>query len=289
MIKRFKWLISYTISCLLSIIKNLFKQKTWNSGDDIVVIGNWPSFKDSIDQDKDLFKWKDLLVVNNFVTTDYFLSLRPKYYLVADSAFFETNEKWSGELNDLNNKRIKNIQKNFTNWLINKVNWNMTLFIPLHLDISKFKKLLEKNKYIKIERYIMNPININISWLRNLLYKFNFWMPTAQNVLIAAIYIALNMNYKNIYLVWGDHSRFEDYYIDENNVLYSMDKHFYENKQKMVPLMNNWKPSKIHEELYFLYKAFKWHVLLESYSKYLGSHIINASKKSYIDAYDRLK
>ena len=135
----------------------------------------------------------------------------------------------------------------------------------------------------------MTPINIKFEYLRNFLYKHKFWMPTVQNVLIAAICIVLNLWYKNIYIVGWDYSRFENFYVDANNTLFLTDKHFYDNKQNKIPMMINWKPVKIHEYLYFLYKSFKWHIMLESYSNYIWSHIINASKKSYIDAYTRLK
>ena len=72
--------------------------------------------------------------------------------------------------------------------------------------------------------------------------------------------------------------------------MYTKDSHFYENNVKHIPIVSDGTHlSKIHEEFLSLYKAFKWHILLEEYSKYLGAKIYNASTKSYIDAYERIK
>ena len=191
----------------------MFKKKAIPEKD-IMILWNGPSFKDSLKKHwKDwLFKWKDLMAVNSFLTTEYFETLKPKYYIVADSAFFVDlkKKKWSWEIFEINKNRVKDVQINFENWLLNKVTWDMTLFIPLHFNINKFLGIIKKNPHIKVERYIMNPLNIKFSWLRNFLFKYNFGMPKQINVLTAAICVALNMRYKNVYFVWWDFSFFED-------------------------------------------------------------------------------
>ena len=290
MLNRFVWLVRYAFKYLCFMMKQLFN-KYENVNWDVVVIGNGPSFNDSLKNNNNLFKWKDILVVNSFLSSEYFKKLKPKYYVIADPAFFmNTKEiKWGWAYVNSDIKRIKDVQNNFINWLINDVTRDITLFIPFYLDISEFLSKIEVNQHIDIQRYNTTPINIKYNLLRNFLYKHKFWMPTAQNVLITSIYIVLNLWYKNIYLVGWDYSWFENYYIDKNNTLFLIDKHFYDDTEKKIPILSDWKPVKMHEQLYSLYKAFKWHVLLESYAKYIWSHVINASEKSYIDAYDRLK
>ena len=105
-------------------------------------------------------------------------------------------------------------------------------------------------------------------------------MPKAQNVLIAAVYLALNLWYSIIYLTWCDYSRLEGICLDKNNNICSIDQHFYW-KERI-----KWE-FKFHKVLQSLSLAFKWHILLSDYAKYLWREIYNASEKSYIDAYKK--
>ena len=51
-------------------------------------------------------------------------------------------------------------------------------------------------------------------------------MPFSQNVLVAAIYISLNLGYKNIYLLGADHSWAHDVSVNDDNQLCLNDRHF---------------------------------------------------------------
>ena len=288
-IKYFYLLIKYII-----IDKELDKIQIINNKD-CVILWNWPSLNESL-KNKVFLKNKYIIAVNNFIKSDLFVEIKPNFYVISDSWFWENNSiknnKNSIDENVIkNSNRLNDLKSSFINNLITKVDWEMILFLPLHANISiPFKEVIEKNKYIKICYYIMNPINIKSNFIRNFLYKYNFWMPTAQTVLISAIFIALNINFKNIYILWWDHSWHEDFFIDNNNILYTKDKHFYDNWFNLIPIISDWKNhSKFHEEFLSLYKAFKWHILLEEYSKHLNAKIYNASEKSYIDAYKRYK
>lgn len=264
-----------------------------NTNKDIIILWNGPSFKESIIKHADFFKDKYILAVSSFVKTDYFNQLKPKFYIISDSGFWEEEISYKNDDKNIsiNKNRLKNIRKEFLENMINKVKWDMNLFLPLQSKWAEnVKKLIEKNKYIKISYYVMNPINFRNKFLRHFLYKHNFGMPTAQTVIIPAILIALNINFKKIYLIWWDHSWHEDYYVDEKNILYTKDRHFYGSKLGLIPLMSNGKDhDKLHEEWLSLHKAFKWHILLEEYAKSLGAKIYNASEKSYIDAYERYR
>ena len=56
--------------------------------DDIYILGNGPSLKNTLDRDLDILKNKECAVVNKFGNTDYFFHIKPSWYILADPAFF---------------------------------------------------------------------------------------------------------------------------------------------------------------------------------------------------------
>lgn len=101
----------------------------------------------------------------------------------------------------------------------------------------------------------------------------------------------MNLNFKKIFLIGVDHSWHEDVILDEDNILYTKNQHFYDKEiQKLMPFVFDMKTgvtAKMHEFFYSFYLVFRGHILLEKYSKILGSKIYNFSKKTFVDAYER--
>ncbi len=138
----------------------------------------------------------------------------------------------------------------------------------------------------------MTPINFRISYLRHLMYKLNLGMPTPMTVAVTAIFIALNLNFKKIYLMGMDHSFHEDIVVNDKNILCTKDVHFYSDKPNalnpvLVKDINTGETLKIHEYFLCLHTMFRSHLFLENYANSIGAKILNMSPKSYIDAYER--
>jgi hypothetical protein len=120
----------------------------------------------------------------------------------------------------------------------------------------------------------------------------NLAMPLAQTVVVGALFTLINIGYKRIYLVGADHSWHESFFMDENNVLYLSDKHFFSEDVQPTPLIFGQKETqfaKMHEACMSLAYVFQGHQEVSEYAKYAGSKIYNASGKTYIDAYERIK
>lgn len=286
-------------------------KKEIKESDECVVLGNGPSLQISLEKDLDFIKTKKIFCVNSFAATDYYSILKPNFYILADPLFWEMdyievfediknnnlskfNEKSNNKINLSYYKKLMDVRDNLFNSLINKTQWKLNLFVPLHSKSSGvFDELVKKNENINLFYYSTIPVNFNNSSIRHLFYKFNVGMPTPQTVLIAAIFLALKSNFKKIFLLGADHSWHEDIVLDEKNVLCSRDKHFYkENKQNLVPLVfdvQTGRTTKIHEQFHALHVAFRSHVLLEEYSKMLKIKIYNASRYTWVDAYARYK
>ena len=50
--------------------------------DDIYILGNGPSLKNTLDRDLDILKNKECAVVNKFGNTDYFFHIKPSWYIL---------------------------------------------------------------------------------------------------------------------------------------------------------------------------------------------------------------
>ena len=87
------------------VYKVLSKRKTMVSTivkinkeqDSLIVIGNGPSLKITFEKYRDRITSHDCIVVNHFCETEYYKKLEPKYYLIADPAYFgniDTYAEW---------------------------------------------------------------------------------------------------------------------------------------------------------------------------------------------------
>jgi hypothetical protein len=274
--------------------------------DECIIVGNGPSLNESLKEDFDFINTKKIFCVNDFSRSDYYEKLKPSFYVLTDPAFWEkyaqviiddiknnNTAKYNKTKVDHYKGTIETIESTFNN-IIEKTKWNLNLFVPLQSKPTKiFDKIAEINRNIKIHYYLMTPINFKIEIIRHKFYKLNLGMPTPQTVMIAAIFLALNINFKKIYLIGVDHSWHEYLVVDQNNCLHVKDYHFYDkDKTTITPLLKDKEVRttvKIHEQFYALYIAFRSHILIEKYSKSIGAKIYNSSKKTYIDAYDRYK
>jgi hypothetical protein len=118
----------------------------------------------------------------------------------------------------------------------------------------------------------------------------NLGMPRPHNVLVPTLFLALKMGFKNVVLFGADHSWHEEIRIDESNQLTVNHEHFYDKSKQIMPMYKlDGKEYYLHDVFRKLHLAFKGYFVLKEYADYLGSKILNASKKSYIDAFEKIK
>lgn len=281
--KTIRILKSFYIVCRYYKKCDVLADMMMESNKECIVVGSGPSLSKTISQKLYFFNGKKKVCVNDAVQTEYFTKIKPDYYIFADPAY------WSKSLPVyLNNKYLKSKEI-----FVKKVNWKMIIFLPIGAQKwSYFIDLPNLNENISIKYFLTTTVDCN-TLLQHLLYKNNLAMVPAQNVLICAIFLSLNMGFKKIYIVGADHSWHRNIYIDSHNILLLRDdKAADSTKTKSVPYRINPIESKIctMDEIFSVYsKTFKGYMDLEEYSKYIGSKIYNASEVSYIDAFERLK
>lgn len=250
--------------------------------DEAIIIANGPSFKETLKEETDIFAGKAIICVNDFAMSEHFGSIKPDFNIFFDSIYWTKDPPaW---LRYPNEQVLKSLKE--------RVTWPMTLIMPISARRwSWFSDLPRLNKNISI--CYVNCTRVDYSKnLRNFLYSRNLAMPRVFNVLIPALILTINMGYKKIFFTGADHSWHEDIYIGSDNVVRMKLPHFYPEKNlALKPIFKDIGETeifKMHELLNIFAVTFEGHHQVAEYAKFSGADIYNISRKSYIDAYERL-
>jgi len=246
------------------------------------ILGNGPSLNASVEKHLEIMKETDMVCVNTFATYDYYEQLKPGNYVMIDPLFFSEEG------------RKRDIIVSTFNALRDKTTWELKLFIPLKVKKSAIlQELLAQKPNIKAV-YFNYTIFEGFDFIKHFVFSKGMAMPQCENVLVATLYLMINRNYEYIYIYGADHSWHEQISIREDNVLTLKDLHFYDSdaaKAKEVLLYNAEKKKKVTIASQFLSfsKAFRGYEVLKVYADSKKTKIFNASAKSYVDAFERVK
>ena len=241
-------------------------------GKELVIMGNGPSLRKTIDENFDWLVSHDLMAVNFAALSPEFHRLRPRYYILADGHFFNSLDK------DPNVRNLWNCLGN--------VSWNFTLLIP-----SKFKHLAKPlmmhTNRITLRYFNLTPVE-GFKWLSHFFYSAGLGMPRPRNVLIPAIMEGIRLGYSKIFICGADHSWIKTLDVDNENFVVSIQPHFYEdNEEEHKRVRETYKGLRLHDVLGSMVVAFRsyWHIA--DYAKKKNIEIINATPGSMIDAFKK--
>lgn len=243
------------------------------------ILGNGPSLKQNILNDLDFIKTKELFVVNDFAKSKYFEILKPHYYVLLDPSYWDTNTY----------KELFDNCVVVLNTMIDKTKWPMYLIVPheaCHSDLLKNISLINKN--ITIVNFNSTSVT-GFKWFRFISYRNFLGMPPVNNVVGACIFIAINMNYKEINLLGTDHSWTQDLMVNEKNHVCCVNPHFFDEED------GHYLPHKTVNGVYYsMHRLLRDYALmfegyhtLRSYAESRKVIIFNRCKKSFIDAFER--
>lgn len=268
-------LVSTTKSCLCllpSLLKN-GPTVVVSAGEcrPLVILGNGPSLKRNLEDDRELLREVDTLAVNFFANSPEFVSIKPTYYVLADPHFFEKAES------DLNvSLLIRNL---------NSIDFPMTLFIP---SSAKLKSTLFVNPLLKIERFNFVAVE-GFNWFENLMFKHRRGMPRPRNVMIPSIMVGIWLGYNKIYLVGADHSWLSTLSVNERNEVVSIQPHFYkEDEKEQKRIKEEYVKHPLHEVLESMMIAFRSYHRIQLWAEKQSVEILNSTPGSMIDAFPRL-
>lgn len=236
-----------------------------NGESPIIIMGNGPSLRQTIDSSLSVLQHNDTLAVNFAANTPEFKEIKPKYYVLADPHFF-----------NIENKNVDRLIES-----LDKVDWNMTLFLPRKANAPV------NNPNIKIERFNMVGID-GARCLRNAAFRHRLAMPRPRNVLIPSIMIAIWLGYKQIYITGADHSWMRTISVNSENEVISVQPHFYKDDEKEINRVNTeYLRYPLHRIINSFYVAFKAYHDIENFAGICGIDIYNSTPESFIDAFRR--
>jgi hypothetical protein len=270
-----------TLRCYLKVKPTILVLKN-QENKKLIVLGNGPSLKDVITNNINIFIDKDSICCNEFAQSDYYEIIKPKYYVFTDPAYWR--------ISDI--QKVKDDLHHTFNSIKEKTNWPIILLINIAgSKWNHFMELEKVNSNIKIIYFYNNNVEASKK-IRYSLYKKNRAMPLLYNVLGVSVYLGLTLGYRKIFLLGADHSWLKDLIVKDDNILYMRNRHFYDKEEAPANPMyvdsHCQRTFRMHEILTALSCTFKGYLELEDYSKFLNSKILNATKGSFIDAFERI-
>lgn len=254
-----------------------------NENEEIYILGNGPSVKEKMIEDEEAFSGKTLICMNYMVKADFYEKLKPRYYILCDPALFVEN------VSDY----LKKERNELLHLMIQKTRWEMYLMLPFQAKKSNriYEKAENDNKNIKILYFNSNFFN-GFDCIKFRIWEMNRGMPGLFNVVIAALVLAINMGYRNIYLLGVESSWFKFFESSQENLLYMLDGHCYDKgngvKRVLYSDSEGKVPINIHEELYNCYCCFKEYHEIQKYAKFRGVNVFNVTPNSFIDAFPKV-
>jgi Protein of unknown function DUF115 len=236
------------------------------------IVGNGPSLNKL-----DLTKLHDEIVftVNNIMSNgNLYKTLNSDYHVLIDPTFLTLNPDLPEDRASID--------------LLKQINYENKRPVCLVRNdaMDAFKKIgIDKNLnifYIFQHRNLHDTYSLKISMCKN--------MPTAQNVIQTAIYSAIFMGIKKIYLIGVDMTSFFNTYeandSGEPSILRNSHAHDYSDEEIHTMLTRN----KLDNEfmMYDAAKSFTIYKRIKKYSERRGIEIINATKGGGLDVFDRI-
>lgn len=247
--------------------------------EETVILANGPCLTKDLELNYSFISSRKKFCVNFFALSKEYEKIKPEYYVLAAPEF------WLIKTSNY----FKEQKENLIDSLINNTKWEMLILIPFQAKDSDFIMRVSQNNFIKFLFYNNTPVE-GLQSISHLLFKLNLGMPRPHNVLIPSIFLALNLGFKKVTIFGADHSWHEEIKIDESNTVTVNHQHFYDGKKVQMPMY------KLEGEKYFIHDvfrklhfAFKGYFVLRTYAESLSAQILNASSKSYIDAFERIR
>jgi len=282
----FQIFIESFVATLLSILKVLlfFKPVRNNFTAPIkskcIILGNGPSLDNSIHEYEDELHNYELICVNMFPVTKLYIKLKPKYLVIV------APELWMEDVNEEEKKKSELL----FNAIVNFTTWKLNLIVPVLAKKSSWMNLLRENKFININFINTVPIE-GFKWFKHAMFKRYVGMPRPHNVLIPSILLAINLDFREVYLLGADHSWLPEIKVDNSNNVLMGQKHFYDYEPahaKPMTIRGKGKRN-MHELLHKFVHTFHAYFILEKFAKNNNTRIFNATPVSYIDAFERKK
>ena len=247
----------------------------------LAILGNGPSLGEQLPKLIAQKEWEqaDLLAVNFYALSEEFQVTKPKYYVISDPMFVRAAGR---------SERVENFYKA----LAERVTWPMTLYVQYYNpERFDYAAAIGHNPMIRIVPFHSTVFhgfrNVEFWCYRRGLGSGNFGT-VVQN----GEFIGILLGYKTIELYGVDHTLLDGLCVDDENRLCRTQSHYYDTTpQAPKPIYYNAtnppRPYTMYEYLDETAELFRGHEVLRDWAASEGVRIINRTRGSMIDAYER--
>ena len=247
----------------------------------LVVLGNGPSLRDELPRLIARREWErtDMMAVNFFALGDEFTIVRPKYHVLSDPQFFRRAGR---------SERVENLYRA----LGERVDWPMTLYVQYYNpERFDYRAAVGANPNIRIVPFhtlVFRGLRSVEFWC----YRHGLGSGNFGTVVQNGEFIGLLLGYRQIDLYGVDHTLLDGLTVDDRNRLCRTQSHYYDSAPAAPePIFVNAtdppRPYTMHTYLAETAELFRGHEVLRDYARSIGARIINRTRGSMIDAYER--
>lgn len=247
----------------------------------MLILGNGPSLSEQMPRLIESEAWMqgDIMAVNFFSLSEEFTTLKPKYYTLSDPQFFRKAGRSS---------RVEAMYKA----LAEKVSWPMTLYVqyynPEKFDYAAAVGHNPNIRIVKFHTTVFRGFRSVEFWC----YRRGLGSGNFGTVVQNGEFIAMLLGYRTIELYGVDHTLLEGLMVDDKNRLCRVQSHYYDTQPAepepiFVNATNPPRPYTMASYLAETAELFRGHEVLADYARTQGVRVINRTKGSMIDAYER--
>ena len=247
----------------------------------LAVLGNGPSLRDELPRLIARREWErtDMMAVNFFALGDEFTIVRPQYYVLSDPQFFRRAGR---------SERVENLYRA----LGERVNWPMTLYVQYYNpERFDYRAAVGANPNIRIVPFhtlVFRGLRSVEFWC----YRHGLGSGNFGTVVQNGEFIGVLLGYRQIDLYGVDHTLLDGLTVDDRNRLCRTQSHYYDSAPAAPePIFVNAtdppRPYTMHTYLAETAELCRGHEVLRDYARSIGARIVNRTRGSMIDAYER--
>ena len=241
----------------------------------LVVLANGPSLNEDLERlTKEDMSNIDFAMMNFSANSPLFQKYKPKYYCLADPAFFTGG---------CDKESVRNIYKT----LNDLVDWDLTLIVSYNVKhVKKYSNIT--NPHIEFQRVFSMRHNGHMN-LMHWFYKMGLAIPGLGTVTNMAAYAGIQYGYKQIEFCGNDMSLLDGLCVNDDNYTCVELKHFYDDNVELKPMMiSDTQYHTLYSYVLMISAMVLSHNNIAEYGKYMGVGFINRTRKSMLDCYPRL-
>nr|WP_321510704.1 hypothetical protein [uncultured Celeribacter sp.] len=246
----------------------------------LVIAMNGPTLADDLARvDASIGTDVDFAVANHFADTEFFVARRPGHYFFSDPYFWD-----DGAERSLINKRKATFES-----IATKTHWPMRIYYPIHSNPTPFSEQFSGHGKITLHPFNAAALPTDSNVLLQLAWRRGVCAPYGQNVLIHAIYGAIQLGYSRIGIAGAGFSFHEQIHVDQyDNTFMKRRRHIYgESTERAYVDQRKTKPASVATEFKALHNAFRSLEAVAVYARRNGCKVVNYSEYSYLDMFCR--